>query len=84
MTGEFLIQNLSLIKIMIEKGGLQNKTDHKMKKARSMRGYKIYIHNLSDFDVIYFIYILASLDNCIFKTIIKEGKNINIQLNFNK
>lgn len=47
-------------------------------------GYKIYVHNLSNFDGIFLLKILSSFDNCSLKPKIKDGKFINLQLNFNK
>jgi len=47
---------------------------------KKYNNYKIYVHNLSNFDGIFLLKILASLKNCFIKPIIKDGKMINIEL----
>jgi len=51
-------------------------------------GYKIYVHNLSNFDGIflmkYFINLKYNNENVYIKPIIKDGKFINININFDR
>nr|YP_009649293.1 DNA polymerase family B [Rhizopogon salebrosus]QDA23208.1 DNA polymerase family B [Rhizopogon salebrosus] len=49
---------------------------------RKYNGYKIYVHNLSNFDGIFLLKIFSSIDNIKILPIIKEGKMINIKLSY--
>jgi hypothetical protein len=48
---------------------------------RKYHGYKIYLHNFSNFDAIFLLNILSSLSDKI-KPIIKDGRFINLQFKF--
>lgn len=49
---------------------------------RKYTGYKIYVHNLSNFDGIFILKILSSIDHINVHPIIKDGKMINIKLTY--
>jgi hypothetical protein len=51
---------------------------------RKYNGYKIYVHNLSNFDGIFIIKILSLIDNINIKPIIKDNKMIDIKIIFGK
>jgi DNA polymerase type B, organellar and viral len=51
---------------------------------RKYHGYKIYVHNLSNFDGIFILKILASIPDSNLKPIIKDGKMIELKLSFSK
>jgi hypothetical protein len=46
--------------------------------------FRVYFHNLSYFDAVDFLRILASLDNTHLKPQLKDGKIINLRLNYGK
>ena len=48
---------------------------------RKYHGYKVYLHNFSNFDGVYLLKIISSLSNKI-NVIIKDNKIINLQINF--
>lgn len=47
---------------------------------RKYNGYKIYVHNLSNFDGIFLLRILSNIPNFILDPIIRDGKLINLSL----
>ena len=47
---------------------------------RKYNGYKIYAHNLSNFDGIFLLKILSNIDNFTLNPIIRDGKLINLSL----
>jgi hypothetical protein len=49
---------------------------------RKYNGYKIYVHNLSNFDGIFILKILSSIENIKIFPIIKDNKMINIKLTY--
>jgi hypothetical protein len=49
---------------------------------RKYNGYKIYVHNLSNFDGIFLLKILSSIDNIKVHPILKDGKMINIKMSY--
>jgi hypothetical protein len=49
---------------------------------RKYTGYKIYVHNLSNFDGIFLLKILSQIDNIHIYPTIKDGKMINIKLTY--
>src|ERR1700712_2702630 len=49
---------------------------------RKYNGYKIYVHNLSNFDGIFLLKILSVIDNIKIFPIIKDNKMINIKLSY--
>ena len=51
---------------------------------RKYTGYKVYIHNLSNFDGIFILKILSSIENIFIKPIIKDNKIIEIKIIFGK
>lgn len=46
-------------------------------------GYKIYIHNLSNFDSTFLLRVLAQFKHCKFTTIMNKGQIIDIKVKFN-
>jgi len=48
---------------------------------RKYHGYKVYLHNFSNFDGVYLLKIISSLSNKI-NIIIKDTKIINLQIKF--
>lgn len=51
---------------------------------RKHTGYKVYVHNLSNFDGIFILKVLSSLEDISIKPIIKDGKFIEVKIMFNK
>nr|YP_009649331.1 DNA polymerase family B [Rhizopogon vinicolor]QDA23246.1 DNA polymerase family B [Rhizopogon vinicolor] len=49
---------------------------------RKYKGYKIYVHNLSNFDGIFLLKILSSINHIKVQPILKDGKIINLKLNY--
>src|ERR1700692_1673194 len=49
---------------------------------RKYTGYKIYVHNLSNFDGIFLLKVLSQIDNIHIYPTIKDGKMINIKLTY--
>ena len=49
---------------------------------RKYKGYKIYVHNLSNFDGIFLIRLLSNLSSINLQPIIKDGKIINLKLSW--
>ncbi len=49
---------------------------------RKYNGYKVYVHNLSNFDGIFILKILSSIENIKIFPIIKDNKMINIKLTY--
>ena len=49
---------------------------------RKYNGYKVYVHNLSNFDGIFLLKILSVIDNIKIFPIIKDNKMINIKLSY--
>jgi hypothetical protein len=47
---------------------------------RKYNGYKIYVHNLSNFDGIFLLRILSNIDNFILIPVMKDGKIINLNI----
>jgi hypothetical protein len=67
-----------------------NSHEEMLKKAllfimrRKYNGYKIYVHNLSNFDGIFIIKILSSIEDIYIKPVIKDDKIIELKIMFNK
>lgn len=51
---------------------------------RKYTGYKVYVPNLSNFDGVFILKILSSIENINIYPTIKDGKMINIKLTFSK
>jgi len=49
---------------------------------RKYNGYKVYVHNLSNFDGIFLMNIFSSIDNIKILPTLKDGKMINIKLSY--
>jgi hypothetical protein len=49
---------------------------------RKYTGYKIYVHNLSNFDGVFLLKVLSQIDNIHIYPTIKDGKMINIKLTY--
>jgi hypothetical protein len=49
---------------------------------RKYNGYKVYVHNLSNFDGIFLVKILSSIDNIKLYPVIKDDKMIDIKLTY--
>jgi hypothetical protein len=49
---------------------------------RKYNGYKVYVHNLSNFDGIFILKILSSINHIKVHPILKDGKMINIKLSY--
>lgn len=50
---------------------------------RKYNGYKVYVHNLSNFDGIFLMKILSNIDNFTLNPIIRDGKLINLNISHN-
>lgn len=50
---------------------------------RLYNGHIIYVHNLSNFDGIFLLKVLASFEDCIITPQLRKGKMINIKVNYN-
>jgi len=49
---------------------------------RKYNGYKVYVHNLSNFDGIFILKFLSSIDNIKLFPVIKDDKMIDIKLTY--